>query len=283
MRLLLITIVCLGVGGGVARAEEAGWEELKGDHFIVYYQGETRFARQVLRKAEYSYDRIARDLGYARYENFWKWERRCKIYIFPEKEMYLRATGQPSWSVGSAHYGRKEVLSYSDCQAFVEETLPHEIAHLIFRDFVGFESDIPLWLDEGVAQRQEKSKQQALDYYVWKLAREKKLWSLERLARADSGAIQDPDNARTFYIQAASVVSFLIDRHGASSFIHLCRQLRDGKTLDEALRFAYPAKMRSLKEMEGAWLKYVAGLHFSADKKVDVEGPLRVHVTALPE
>ncbi len=283
MRLLLTVIICLGLWDGAAAAEEAGWQELKGDHFIVCYQGEVRFARCVLRQAEYFYDRIARDLGYTRYENFWKWERRCKIYIFPDKEMYLSATGQPSWSIGSAHYGRKEVLSYSGCQAFVEETLPHEIAHLIFRDFVGFESDIPMWLDEGVAQRQEPSKQKVLDYYVWQLAREKKLWSMERLTRAGPGAIENPDNARTFYIQAASVVSFLIDRHGASSFIHLCRQLRDGKTLEEALQFVYPTKMRSLKEMEETWLRYVAGLNFSAGKKLEDEGPRRVRVTVLPE
>ena len=219
MRLLLAVILVLGCWGGVVGAADDGWEELKGDHFIVYYQGHKRFARQVLRKAEYYYDRIARDLGYARYENFWKWERRCKVFIYPDQETYVRGTGQPSWSIGSAHYGRKEVLSYSGCRAFIEETLPHEIAHLIFRDFVGFESDIPLWLDEGVAQRQEPSKQKVVDYYVWQLARQKKLWSMERLTRANHGAIQDPDDARTFYIQAASVVSFLIDRHGASSFI----------------------------------------------------------------
>ncbi len=283
MRLLLIAILCLGVWGGVAGAQEDGWEELKGDHFIVYYAQDARFARTILRKAEYYYDRIARDLGYARYENFWKWERRCKVFIYPDQVTYIRATGQPAWSIGSARYGRKEVLSYSGCQAFVEETLPHEIAHLIFRDFVGFESDIPMWLDEGVAQRQEPSKQKVVDYYVWQLARQKKLWSLERLTRAGQGAIQDPDDARTFYIQAASVVSFLIDRHGASSFVHLCRQLRDGKPLDEALRFAYPVKMRDLGALEAAWLKYVAGLRFSTRKTVDAQGRRRVHVTALPE
>ena len=279
MRLLLIAILGLGLAGGAARAEEGGWQELKGDHFVVYYATDAVFARTILRKAESYYDRIARDLGYARYENFWKWERRCKIYVFPDKGTYLRATGQPSWSIGSAHYGRKEVVSYSGCQAFVDETLPHELAHLIFRDFVGFTSDIPLWLDEGVAQRQEPSKQKAVDYYVWQLAQEKKLWSLARLTRTDPAELLDPGEAQAFYVQAASLVSFLIDRHGTASFSHLCRQLRDGKPLDEALRFAYPSKMRDLAALEAAWLKYVEGLRFSDRPPAEVR---RVRVTVLP-
>jgi hypothetical protein len=272
----------MGCLGGAVCAGQEEWEELKGDHFIVYYVADPAFAREVLRKAEYYYDRVARDLGYTRYGNFWKWERRCKILVFPDQEAYIRATGQPSWSIGSAHYDTKEVISYSGCQAFLDETLPHEIAHLIFRDFVGFESDIPGWLDEGVAQRQEASKQEVVDYYVWQLARARKLWPLEYLTRADPGMIQDPDEARTFYIQAASVVSFLIDKHGASSFIHLCRQLRDGKTLDEALQFTYPTKMRDLNELEEAWLAYVAGLRFPEQRTRRTPTRVRMLVT-LPE
>jgi len=266
---------------GVVEAKD-GWEELKGDHFIVYYTGESRFAREVLRKAEYYYDRVARDLGYARYENFWKWERRCKIIIYPDKVTYLRATRQPAWSIGSAHYGRKEVVSYAGCYAFIDETLPHEIAHLIFRDFVGFESDIPMWLDEGVAQRQEPSKQKVVDYYTWQLAREGKLWSMERLTRAGAAAVQDPDDAMAFYIQAASVVSFLIEKHGAGDFIHFCRQLRDGKPLEEALRFAYPAKMRDLAALEEAWLKHVQGLRFAPRQKAGAQERRRVYRSVLP-
>jgi len=280
MRYLILFILLLG-SAGRGLAQEAEWEVLKGDHFIVHYAEDSRFARTVLRKAEYYYDRVARDLGYTRYGNFWKWERRCKIYVFPSKESYVASTGQPSWSIGSAHYGRKEVLSYTGCQAFVEETLPHEIAHLIFRDFVGFESDIPMWLDEGVAQRQEPSKQKVVDHYVWQLARAKKLWTLERLTRADHGAIRDPDRARTFYIQAASVVSFLIEKHGSRAFVNFCRQLRDGKSLDVALRFSYSSKIRSLAELEEAWLKYVAGLAFTERTTTEPSG--RVRVTVSPE
>jgi len=279
MALVLSATFLFAVSPCQAQSE---WQELKGDHFIVYYQTDERFARTILRQSEYYYDRVARDLGYTRYENFWKWERRAKIYIYADRESYLRATSQPVWSVGSANYSRKEVISYSGCQAFVDETLPHEIAHLIFRDFVGFENAIPLWLDEGVAQRQEESKQKVLDYYVVDLVRGRRLWSLSRLTRADFGAIQNEEDALVFYIQAASLVSFLIERHGADSFVQLCRQLRDGKPLDEALQFVYPTKMRDLQELEKAWLEYVGGLRPSVRPSVEPQVRRRVLVV-LPQ
>src|SRR4030042_3275592 len=70
------------------------WQELKGEHFIVYFnpsdQGvsssgaEIDFVKEVLHKAELYYQRIAPDLGYPRYSKFWTWEKRVKIYIYPD-------------------------------------------------------------------------------------------------------------------------------------------------------------------------------------------------------
>ncbi|MGE5280580.1 MAG: peptidase MA family metallohydrolase [Deltaproteobacteria bacterium] len=278
--LSLFLFFCMSAGAGAQ--EDAAWQEMKGDHFIVSYVGDAVFAREVLRKAEYYYGRVARDLGYTRYDNYWQWERRAKVRIFPTQASYVQATGQPSWSIGSAYYATREILSYSGCQAFVEETLPHEIAHLIFREFVGFASDVPLWLDEGVAQRQEPSKQRVVDYYVWQIAQAGKLWPLRRLTQARQAELEDPDQARTFYIEAASVVSFLIERNGADAFIEFCRQLRDGKPLDTALRFAYPSKIRSLDELEQAWLGYVNGLRFPQEQAQRRSDRPRVLV-ALPQ
>ena len=43
-----------------------------------------------------------------------------------------------------------------------------------------------------------------------------------------------------YYVQAVSLVGFLVERHGAESFTVFCRSLRDGKPMEEALRAAYP-------------------------------------------
>ena len=131
-------------------ADEIGeWKELKGEHFIVCYLQNEDFADDVLDKSEVYYSRIAADLNYPRYSEFWTWDKRVKIYIHPNLESFLKATGQPQWSRGMADYNNKQIISYAWSGGFLESLLPHEIAHLIFRDFVGFKSEIPLWLDEG--------------------------------------------------------------------------------------------------------------------------------------
>lgn len=235
------------------------WQELKGEHFIIYHEKQDQaFASEVLRRSEYYYKDIASSLGYARYSNFWQWEKRVKVYVYPGKDAFLKATGQPAWSSGNANYITKQISGFSDSGEFLNSVLPHEIAHLIFRDFVGFAGEVPLWLDEGVAQWHERPKRQAVDAYVKALYKEKKLMPLNKLMAFDVRRVSSDDEAKNFYIQAASLVGFLIEQFGADGFAHFCRQLRDGKGLDEALRFSYPAHVRSLKELEEKWLGYVS-------------------------
>lgn len=235
------------------------WEELKGDHFIVFYdKGQGEFAKETLRKSEVYYNDIASDLGYARASNFWQWENRVKIFIYPDKESFQAVTGQPGWAVGNADYTNKQITSYSGSSQFLNSILPHELTHLIFRDFVGFQGEVPLWVDEGVAQWEEKPKRLVVKFIARQLYERKKLLSLQELTRTDIRVSQDSAAAKDFYVQAASLVGFLIEHYGADLFTALCRQLRDGKSLDEGLRFTYPTEIRSLKDLEERWLKTVA-------------------------
>jgi hypothetical protein len=243
--------------------------ELKGDHFIVYHQtSNTDFAAEVLRKAEYHYSQIAADLGYVRYSNFWQWDKRVKIFIYPDQGSFLRATGQPAWSTGNANYTTKQISGFSGSREFIAMILPHEIAHLIFRDFVGFAGEVPLWLDEGVAQWEERSQRDIVKFYVRDLYEKKRLMSLDALTRYDVRKTDEGQEARNFYVQAASLVGFLIERFGTDRFVHFCRQLRDGKALDEALSFAYPTQVRNLSQLEEAWLAYVKDIHITVQRQV---------------
>ena len=63
-----------------------------------------------------------------------------------------------------------------------------------------------------------------------------------------------------YYLQAVSLVGFLIETYGSLSFADFCRQLRDGKRLEDALRLAYPLKIRNLEELEKNWREYLEKL-----------------------
>jgi len=244
---------------GDARGGTENWKELKGDHFITYYVNDEDFASEVLRKAEGHYHQISSDLGYQRYTNFWQWDRRVKIFIYAQVEDFLAGTGQPGWSKGVADYLKKEIRSYQGSEGFSESLLPHEITHLIFRDYVGFKGEIPLWLDEGVAQWEEPEKRESVRRLTKAIIQQNKEFPLKLLTEMDIRQTQDEAKVTLFYLQAASLVEFLVKKYGADDFIQFCRQLRDGKRLEEALRFTYPTTMRNLEEMEKNWREYVLG------------------------
>jgi hypothetical protein len=234
-----------------------GWKEEKGDHFIVYYENDAARPKEILRKAEFYYNKIARDLGYSRYSNFWQWDKRVKIYIHPNQEAFQKSTGQPVWSHGMANYLDKSIHSIETNDNFLNAVLPHEITHLVFRDFVGFKGEVSLWMDEGVAQWEEDDKRAAALQMMPALVAGANILTIQTLTSLDIRRETDPQKVRLFYAQAISLVDFLIKNYGASSFTSLCRELRDGKDLESALRIAYANSVKNLEDLDDKWRKYV--------------------------
>ena len=245
---LLLPVTCYNL-----YAEQ--WEELKGEHFIIYFEKDKKFAKQVLDKAESYYKEIADDLGYQRYSEFWLWERRCKIYLYPDHDSYIKATNRLNWSHGQADYTNKAVSGYMGSRLFLNAILPHELGHLIFRDFVGFKGEVPLWLDEGVAQWQERAKPRIVKNDAAKLLKAGKLIPLKTMMELDIRKVEDEELVRIFYEESASLVDFLIRKYGTGKFTVFCQQLRDGKTLEEALKSSYSPSIRTIEDFEREWKK----------------------------
>jgi len=275
---IIIVVLCSFSRLTASSAPE--WHELGKDHFIVYFTQDEEFAKEVLDKAELYYVRIASDLGYSRYSEFWTWDNRVKIYIYPDHDSYLQVANIPGWSEGLADYKNKRIISYTHGEGFLDGILPHEIAHLIFRDFVGFKGEVPVWLDEGVAQWSEPLKRQMVDIVSKRFLSSRAFFSLADMVNLDIRKVKansivkihsilNKDGKRDFlslngdtvvtvyYVEAVSLVGFLVEEYGANSFTDFCRQLRDGKSLEEALKFAYPMDITSLDALENNWLEYL--------------------------
>jgi hypothetical protein len=255
------------------------WQELKGEHFIIYFSQGKDFAEQVLRKSEKNYERIAADLGYKRYSKFWTWANRVKIYIHPDSASYLNVSGQPEWSQGMADYENKAIHSYKESSDFLTSVLPHEMAHLIFRDFIGFESEVPLWLDEGVAKWEEEIDKSRIKKEMKEFLDKRALLSIDDMMELDvrfvsetnqvhlytniiddkpGFLILDAENlVNLYYLQATSLVGFLLEQYGGSTFTEFCRGLRDGKSLEEALSSAYTPNIHNAEELEDEWIEYL--------------------------
>lgn len=256
MKRLIAFTISLWMTAGIASAQE--WKEEKGDHFIVYYVSEAARPKEVIRKAELYYNRIANELGYARYSNFWQWDKRVKIYIHPTQEAFQKATGMPAWSHGMASYLDKSIHSIEGNENFLDSVLPHETAHLVFRDFVGLRSHVPLWMDEGVAQWMEDSRRREALATMPELAAQGDAFTLATMMATDiRNETKDAKKVYLFYLQAVSLVDFLVTSFGPASFTDFCRELRDGKPFETALRAAYPDSMATVEQMEARWWSYL--------------------------
>jgi len=252
--IIYFILLCCGI------AAAGDWKIRKGEHFLVYYVDNKKFAGEALSRAEKYYDKITTDLGYSRYDNFWHWDNRVKIYLYRTHEDFIRATGKNPWIYGTVKYHEKEIISYEWSAGFLDSLLPHEIAHLIFRDFVGFPAaggkGIPLWLDEGVAQWEEEARRAKSVEEVRKLIREKSYIPIAELMETDVRTKSDYELSRKFYAQAVTLVGCMIKEYGPSKFNLFCRQLRDGKSVNAALAFVYTNSIPDIGELEKKWLEY---------------------------
>ena len=235
------------------------WKELKSEHFLVYYLEDDKLADEVSQRAEKYYEKIALDLGYSRYDNFWQWEKRAKIYVYRDRDEFLKATGAQEWSTGFANYPKREIISYAHNPKFLERLLPHELTHLIFRDFVGFKGEVPVWLDEGVAQWEEEDKRKMAVALLKGYISTSQIIPLSRLTQMNIAQESNAEVSRKFYVEAVTLVGFLIEKYGESKFTLFCRQLRDGANINEAISFTYSDSIQDMGELEKEWIKYYGG------------------------
>ncbi len=244
---------------------EEGWRELKGTHFLVYAQRgvDSGFAQSVLFYAEQSYDRTVRYFGSLPQKNFWLWDNRCKIYLYDSQSAYLTYSKQPEWSGGFSIPSRRTIVSYQNAPRFLESVLPHEMAHLIFREFVGFQNgQIPRWLDEGFAVWQEEGEKRQYQAIVAKAVEEGKTIPLRSLNQMNFLHEKKTEDAGLFYSQSESMVRFLLENRDPSYFINFCRSLRDGVEFEQAMLKSFKQDFSTLEEMEESWKEYVLQQNF---------------------
>lgn len=241
---------------GAASARGGSWQINKSTHFIVHYEDlKDDFVIRVIDKAEDYYNKIADDLGFRRFD-FWLWDNRAKIYIYDNIGDYQAATLQPAWSAGCANMAKKEIYTYRNAPEFLDTVLPHEMGHVIFREFVGVTNTaVPRWLDEGVASYQMKTRGIAAKMIVRQAMKENKFMNLEQLSRFNPVLTSDTESVNIFYIESLTVIEYLISRFGRDSFVSFCQKLRDDKDLARALRYAY--SFDSIQDLDRAWQKYL--------------------------
>ena len=241
---------------------EKDFKRKKSFHFVVYYNNcSQNFLDRVIREAESAYTEIAEELRFFR-EDPWVWDNRAKIFILDSKEDYLKATHMPSWSAGCAYPSKKTVYTYTGSYKFFGYTLIHELTHLVFREIIG-ESRVPLWLEEGVAIYMERRKEAYnLVKAVKSLIRKNEIipfgevLSLEfrdlDKERGPSEEFRGISFVEKFYLQAFSLVYFLIKEYDMFRFTILLRKIREGYSFSESFSSTYRL-LNNREKFEREW------------------------------
>lgn len=236
---------------------EDAWQELKGKHFVVYYMEDEKAARATLNRAENYYKTITADLGFTRHDRFWLWEKRVSIRLYQSREAFVKDTSAPAWAAGAANHDKREISGVENMTSFVDGVLPHEMTHLMFREFIGLGEDMPVWLNEGVAMWEEAGRRKDAREATAGLARSNRLIPLRKLMAMDVRKSDDTGLVTVFYAESIALVGYLIEEHGSDRFGKFCRGIRDGSGLEEALRLSYPAEIGTVEKLETEWKAYL--------------------------
>lgn len=245
-----------------AQVTQLLWEVKKSEHFNIYYRGvSVQYVDEVIKKSEACYRDITQELGFTRYSDFWTWDKRAKIYIFSNKDEYVKITNQPVWSAAGTNIFTREIYGYMGMDNFFDIILPHELGHIIFREFVGNKKRLPVWLDEGISSYLEKDYRQDRLVVAKVLIKTASFMQIPELGRMKRGGIFMPD---IFYAEAASIIEFLLRTYGKDKFVEFCRKLRDLRSdqkWEVALKQVY--KFDSVEDLNKAWMQFLYSLTFT--------------------
>jgi len=259
MRAFLIFITSLFIFSEacLAQTNTGSWKIEKSEHFIIYSRtASPEYVAEVLHKAERYYLSITEELGFTRFDKFWTWENRAVIYLFTDAEEYKNITNNPGWSGAGTNVYERKIYTFVNMKNFFDVILPHEIGHIVFREFVGYAKPLPLWLDEGVACYLEKSQRADRLRTAKALVRSKIFMQIEELQTVNKMYLLImPD---IFYAESASIIEFLISVYGNEKFIDFMRRLRDlrvDQSWEVALVGAY--QFRDINELNVRWMNFL--------------------------
>ncbi len=222
------------------------WRTLTSEKVIVHYYGRSQtLAETLLQRAEEAITRLGEEIGVSV-------ERPVHIYLYASQQdmqaaLPVRSEGFDSRVLTLGVAVSEDTLLLLGTHSDVEQTLAHEISHLI----VGMATDnpyteLPRWLDEGLAMYAEGSlpldNRRALERAI----RDDRLLSIRSMS-SYSGQVSQVD---LFYGQAYSVVDFLLREYGREKMKALLDVFAQGALQEDALRQVYGF---GLDELDALW------------------------------
>ena len=182
--------------------------------------------------------------------------RPVRAYVYRDRDAFRQAVGVPREStlVGLATLPQGVIhIDGTGLLASIQKVVPHEVGHVMISRAVGPGlSQLPLWLNEGIAE-----------YVAGQRAAQVDPVALRAVGRGAALGLADLDPAfrrrdadtALAYAQSASLVNFLVAERGERVIADLLAALRESRNFDSALQ---QATGFTPPELESAWRSSVA-------------------------
>ena len=222
-------------------------------HFLVRAYGADQ-ARRISDQAEAFYQTIMQDTNLYSFMPSGLYE----IVVYGSHEEYVAKTKQPAWSGGVA-YGNA-IYSFNDAQ--LNQTIAHEMTHLVFNEFMERSRPDLLWLNEGLAVYEQgkaaSGKSVPADIFgqFHAQVRAQPIALEEMLSFVPlSEKTEDPKVPKVtlWYAQAESMTQYLVERGGRIGVSQFLQALKDGKGFDQAIGSSFVGIWNDLPGFYQAW------------------------------
>jgi len=221
------------------------WRSVSRDMLTFHWYGSARtFAEDLLGSAVESLARLKETTGIEA-------DAPIDMYVYADTaDMREAILYEPGWTGGQAH-PQHDILLIGISLDQIEwgrRAEAHELTHVLVGHLTfSCLSDVPTWLNEGIAVYAEGGLEPA-----WENALEEAIAADDLISvRALSGGFSEhPDRADLSYTESYSLVNFLIAEHGPDRLRALFESLRDGAAIEQALNGVYGF---GLDRLEDAW------------------------------
>ena len=248
--LAVLLIAVLSPATGIAlefdqRAKKMGLEGIAWDGTFTVYATDDELAEATLASIKKAYAGMLEQL------NQRLLGKKCLVFVWKDRFKFILQASTLAGSNSISHMGgfviRDRWKDYHALCTFEsshlhDRVLPHELAHLVLPIFLnpGKKVSIPLWLNEGYAQYQEKDSFKEAVCTVNAAMNQKKLFKIGRLPTRHYPSSYEKN--QIFYDQSELLVKLLIERQNEpGDFFKLARALvHSNKGFTSILGSYYP-------------------------------------------
>jgi len=225
------------------------WRNLtEGKITLYWYEGEKSFAQEIMATAQQALERLAEDTGAYL-------EKPVKLYIYADARDLQGAMIYPQEWTGGVAFTRHGTIAIGiapDNLYWGKRAIAHELAHLVIHQMTfNPYSDLPNWLDEGLAMYAEGVLGPEFTVHLDRAIAENSLISVRSLSSPFSAYTEESLLA---YAQSYSLVKFLITSYGQGKMLELLNTFRQGSSYDTALEKVYNFDTEGLDIL---WRDYV--------------------------